>query len=184
LNLCVISIYSGLSGFPLTRNRHKCRTIETGEGMMKKTAHSVFLFCLFLISAQAHATVLRYSGKCQFTLTRDRYAYCLEKEMVFYDGEFKRLYSNLTPEASLLASEALATQIIEPNCDAIAQKIGAGLEYHIVFRTCMINITKEKIACIKRFIPCQICWGRKLANTIKKPLLFLEGVSINISDPT
>ncbi|HHF7366071.1 TPA: hypothetical protein ACPSKY_001175 [Legionella bozemanae] len=152
---------------------------------MKKTYHSVFL-CLFLISVQVHATAtyLRYSGKCQFTLTRERYAYCLEKEMVFYDREFSQLYSNLTPEVSLLATEALATQIIEPNCDAIAMKIGAGLEYHIAFRICMIHITREKIACIKRFIPCKICWGRKLANSLKRPLLFLENVSIHISDPT
>ncbi|MCW8387724.1 hypothetical protein OQJ18_14360 [Fluoribacter dumoffii] len=152
--------------------------------MVKKTVPIVFLLCLFFISAHAHASYLRYSGKCQFKLTRDRYAYCLEKEMVFYDREFKRLYSNLPPDASLLASEALATQIVEPNCDAIAQKIGAGLEYDIVFRTCMIAITKEKIACIKRFVPCQTCWGRKLVKTLKKPLLFLEDVSINISDPS
>ncbi|KTD40221.1 hypothetical protein [Legionella parisiensis] len=152
---------------------------------MKKTYYNVFL-CLFLISGQIHATAtyLGYSGKCQFTLTRERYAYCLEKEMVFYDREFSHLYSNLTPEASLLATDALATQIIEPNCDAIAMKIGAGLEYHIAFRTCMIHITKEKIACIKRFIPCQLCWGRKLVNSLKKPYLFLENVSIHVSDPT
>ncbi|WP_392538155.1 hypothetical protein [Legionella sp. 227] len=152
--------------------------------MMKKTYYIVFLFSFFLASAHVHANYLRYSGKCQFSLTRDRYAYCLEKEMVFYDNEFKSIYSNLPPQASILASEALATQIIEPNCDAIAQKIGAGLEYHIAFRTCMIYISKEKIACIRRFVPCRICWGSKWANAIKKPLLFLEGVSINISDPT
>lgn len=150
---------------------------------MERIYH-IFFLCLFLISAQVHATYLRYSGKCQFTLTRDRYAYCLEKEMVFYDRAFSQLYSNLTPDESLLATEALATQIIEPDCDAIANKIGAGLEYHIAFRTCMIYITKEKIACIRRFIPCQTCWGRKLVNSLKKPYLFLENVSINISDPS
>ncbi|MCE0721660.1 MULTISPECIES: hypothetical protein [Legionella] len=152
---------------------------------MEKTYRIVFL-CLFLISGQVYATVayLRYSGKCQFTLTRERYAYCLEKEMVFYDREFSQLYSHLTPEASLLATDALATQIIEPNCDAIAMKIGAGLEYHIAFRICMIHITKEKIACIKRFIPCQMCWGRKLVNSLRKPYLFLENVSVHVSDPT
>ncbi len=148
---------------------------------MKKTYHIVFLG-LFLVSAHVHATYLRYSGKCQFTLTRDRYAYCLEKEMVFYNREFSQLYSNLTPNESLLATEALATEIIEPDCDAIARTIGAGLEYHIALRTCMIYVTKEKIACIKRFIPCRVC--RKLVNSLKKPYLFLEQVSINISDPT
>ncbi|CAM2876340.1 hypothetical protein LEAN103870_06275 [Legionella anisa] len=152
---------------------------------MKKTYRMVFI-CLFLISGQVHANAayLRYSGKCQFTLTRERYAYCLEKERVFYDRQFSQLYSHLPPEASLLATEALATQIIEPNCDAIAMKIGAGLEYHIAFRTCMIHITREKIACIKRFIPCQICWGRSLVSSLKRPLLFLENISIHVSDPT
>ncbi|MCW8470836.1 hypothetical protein OQJ19_09255 [Fluoribacter gormanii] len=150
---------------------------------MKKTSHIVFL-CVFLISAHVHANYLRYSGKCQFTLTRDRYAYCLEKEMVFYDNKFSQLYSHLTPNESLAATEALATQVVEPNCDALAKRIGAGLEYHIAFRTCMIYITKQKIACIKRFIPCQTCWGRKWLNAVKKPYLFLENVSINVSDPT
>ncbi|QMT61489.1 MULTISPECIES: hypothetical protein [unclassified Legionella] len=150
---------------------------------MKKTSHIVFSG-LFLFSAHVHATYLNYSGRCQFTLTRDRYAYCLEKEMVFYDNKFSQLYSNLTPVASIAATEALATQVVEPDCDAIAKKIGAGLEYHIAFRTCMIYITKEKIACIKRFIPCQTCWGRGWANSLKRPYLFLENVSINMSDPT
>jgi hypothetical protein len=153
------------------------------ENIMKKLSGIVFLLLgLFCSSAHAYTMSLKYNGKCQFTLTREKYAYCLQKELVAYDNEFSTLYRNLPPERALPISEAL-TQIVEPDCDALAKKTGGGVEYNIIFRTCLINIQKEKIACIRRFTSCQNC-RTKFFNVFRKPFIFFQQVSINLSDPS
>ena len=127
-----------------------------------------------MCSTYLNATTLGYNGKCQFTMSRESYAYCLEKELVFYQEEFKKIYSNLTPAQSLEATEAIATQIKEPDCEALAKTTGGGLEYYIVYRICLINITKEKIVCVKRFTTCSSCIGRRLFKLFKKPYTILS----------
>lgn len=149
---------------------------------MNKLGAFCLLFYLSLISTQVPANTFRYSGKCQFTFSRVKYASCLEKELVSYDEIFKKMYTNLTPNQSLKINQALATQILEPDCDALAKQSGEDLEYHIIYRTCLLQSVKARIACIKSVTSCHNCLGNKLMNMLNKPALFIDDLSINFSD--
>ena len=115
-----------------------------------KICFSVGLLC---VSFHLHAKGYEYIGNCTFNGYMDEFEHCLDKELAIYDKELNNLYRSFFkrgPQKKLRKIEQLWIKFKEADCDYMAREVNEGLEFQVIYRACLINKTKARIADLKR----------------------------------
>ncbi|MCL9684889.1 lysozyme inhibitor LprI family protein [Legionella maioricensis] len=111
------------------------------------------LIVLFFISVHGNARNYEYKGHCTSKIYQNNFEKCLDEELASYDKELNDLYrsfSKSTPHKKLKKIETLWIQFKEADCDYMASKVHGGQYYDDVYKACLINKTKARIADLRR----------------------------------
>ena len=112
-----------------------------------------FLVMLFSVSFHSHAKKLEYNGPCASKAYMNHFENCLDKELAKYDKELNDLYRGFfkrSPHEKLKKIERLWIKFKEADCDYIASEVQGGYEFPFIYKACLINKTKARIADLKR----------------------------------
>ncbi|MDP3269774.1 MAG: lysozyme inhibitor LprI family protein [Legionella sp.] len=121
---------------------------------MSKKIYSFFLLFM-IISNNTYSKKLEYSGSCKFQGYMDRLITCLDKELENYDKELNLLYKkefDRFRNNRLKNTELIWIKFREADCEYIAYEVNEGLQFPIIYKICMINKTKIRIADLKRSV--------------------------------
>lgn len=112
-----------------------------------------FLVCLFCVSFHLYAKKYEYSGNCRFNGYMDDFEHCLDKDLAMYDKELNNLYRNILkkgPHVNLRKIEKIWIKFKDADCDYMASEVNEGMAYQVIYRACLINKTRDRIADLKR----------------------------------
>lgn len=118
-----------------------------------KTYRKYIAMLSFFFSAYLYAEQLEYTGQCGLNGIDNYFESCLDKELARYDKELNEVYSSFfkkKPNKELKKIERLWVQLKEADCSYIANEVHGGYYFQFVYRACLINKTKARIADLKR----------------------------------
>jgi uncharacterized protein YecT (DUF1311 family) len=105
------------------------------------------------MSVQLYAKKYEYSGYCASKNHINDFEHCLDKELAKYDKELNDLYRGFlkrSPHERLKKIEVMWINFKEADCDYMAREVQGGLEFQFIYKACLINKTKARIADLKR----------------------------------
>lgn len=113
----------------------------------------VFLAVLFCMSININAKTLEYNGNCASKDHVNDFESCLDKELAKYNKELNDVYRDFfkrSPHEKLKKIEILWIKFKEADCAYIASEVQGGYEFPFIYKACLINKTKARIADLKR----------------------------------
>lgn len=119
---------------------------------MKFYRKTVVVLSLFF-SAHLYANQLEYNGECASKAHIYDFEPCLDKELAKYDKELNEAYRAFfrgSPDEELKKIELLWVKFKEADCSYIANEVQGGYEFPFIYKACLINKTKARIADLKR----------------------------------
>lgn len=109
------------------------------------------LLQLILVSSELLASDAEYKGDCKFIGSYYGFVDCLDNELAGYDKELNELYNKIySSDEKVKKIERLWIRFKENDCDFMAREVYEGKDYQPVYKICLINKTKARIADLNR----------------------------------